>query len=118
MNTFTLKKLDAWRFIFHKVAEEARAKWLVFVDSCCFGFKFGKTASYLAYGPTPDHYWTALRDSLHDEFGWTVRFGSRYDRAALLAADRTGGVAEILWLPPGDRQVDLINSIPGGRGFF
>jgi len=123
MNTFTLRKLDAWRFIFRKAHEESGARWLTFVDSCCFGFRFGQRASYLAYGPTEEYYWQALRKTLRDEFGWAIRFGCRYDRAALLAADRAdradrSDLSLMEWVPPGDKSVDLINSDSVRRGFF
>lgn len=118
MNTFTLKKLDSWRFIFDKALEEAKARWLIFVDSCCYGFKFGKRASYLAYGPTEECYWNALRDALHDDFGWAIQFGSRYDRAALLAANRGDISSEMVWLSPGDKHVGFVYEVNEQRERF
>ena len=102
MNTFTLRKIDMWGHIFSRAA--ATKGWFIFVDSCCFGFGFGRRASYLPYGPTPEHYWRALSQALWDRYGLGVAYGSLARRAAFLAADHTAHDI-IDWLPPGDKAV-------------
>jgi len=105
MNTFTLRKIDSWDFIFHRAAD--LDGWFILVDSCCYGFKFGKRASYLPYGPTEDHYWMALADALWSRYGLGIHFGCRADRASILATNHERS-QKVEWLPPGDKKVELV----------